>query len=409
MRHGDSAMSRLARGLAGLAAAALVLTACTSTPTSTQTVNTGHEAKARVAGAAPTTSAGPVSVDVTPASGQGISPATPIVVKATNGTLTSVTVQDTKGNAVTGALSADNETWTSNESMAYGSTYKINAVAAGRSGQSVTKQASVSTLTPSKVAYPNMIPAPATVTSSGVGVGQPVVFDFDQPVVNKQAVQAALSVRTTPSQPGAWYWISDNQVDYRAPNFWQAGTTIDVTANIVGVDFGNGIYGAEDRQVTYHVHDALIAKADGNTEQMSISDNGTVIKTMPISMGKQATPTHEGTHVISAKNQSVNMNSCTYGVCSGPNAYNVTEYWAERISNDGEFVHENPNSVGAQGSSNVSHGCINLNLQNAQWFFGHMGVGDVVEVTNSGGPPLPVWDLYGDWSVPWAQWSAGNA
>jgi hypothetical protein len=32
----------------------------------------------------------------------------------------------------------------------------------------------------------------------------------------------------------------------------------------------------------------------------------------------------------------------------------------------------------------------------------------VVEVSNSGGPQLPVYDTYGDWSVPWSTWSAGN-
>lgn len=410
MRDRNSRTRGLVGGLAGLAAAALVLTACSSTPSSTAKVDTAHDAKASAGHSAPAnTHTGPVSLAVTPASGQGVNPSTPVVVKATNGTLTNVTVQDSKGRALTGVLSADKATWTSNANMLYSETYTINAVASGASGQNVTKQASLSTLTPAKVAYPNMIPAPDTVASSGVGVGQPVVFDFDQPVVNKQAVQAALTVQTTPDQPGAWYWISNTQVDYRAQSFWQAGTTINVLANIVGVDFGNGVYGAEDRQVTYHVHDAMIAKADGNSEQMSIYDNGNLIKTMPISMGKTSTPTHVGIHVISARNQSVNMNSCTYGVCSGPAAYNVTEYWAERISNDGEFVHENPDSVSAQGSTNVSHGCINLNLQNAQWFFGHMGLGDVVEVANSGGPELPVWDLYGDWSVPWTQWQAGNA
>jgi hypothetical protein len=41
--------------------------------------------------------------------------------------------------------------------------------------------------------------------------------------------------------------------------------------------------------------------------------------------------------------------------------------------------------------------------------FDHFGIGDVVEITNSGGPLLPVWDTYGDWEVPWDQWQAGNA
>jgi hypothetical protein len=33
----------------------------------------------------------------------------------------------------------------------------------------------------------------------------------------------------------------------------------------------------------------------------------------------------------------------------------------------------------------------------------------VVEVANSGGPNLPLWDKYGDWAVSWSKWSAGNA
>ena len=34
--------------------------------------------------------------------------------------------------------------------------------------------------------------------------------------------------------------------------------------------------------------------------------------------------------------------------------------------------------------------------------------GDVVVVTNSGGPVLEPWDGFGDWQVPWAQWVQGN-
>lgn len=408
-RHRRVAAGRMATVI-GLATAALMLAACTSTPSTTGGGAIGGQPTAAGSGGGGNNVVTDASVSITPNAGSSINPTTPIVVKATNGTLSSVTVTNTaKGTTVTGAFSADKTTWTTNEDLGYGATYSVNAVGADSSGKSVTKQASVTTMHPAKVAYPNMIPAPASVASTGVGVGQPVVFQFDQPVANKAAVQAALTVQTTPNQPGAWYWISSTQVDYRAQNYWQAGTTINVTAKVYGLDFGNGVYGAEDRQVTYHVHDAWIAKADGNTEKMQIFDNGNLVNTMPISMGKTSTPTHVGAHVISAKNQTVQMNSCSYGVCSGPQAYNATEYWAERISNDGEFVHENPNSVGAQGNTNVSHGCINLNLQNAMWFFNHLGVGDVVEVTNSGGPQLPVWDLYGDWSVPWSQWQAGNA
>src|SRR5205085_11732028 len=142
-----------------------------------------------------------------------------------------------------------------------------------------------------------------------------------------------------------------------------------------------------DRSLDFSIHDSWIAKADGNTEQMQIFHNGQQVNAMPISMGKDSTPTHIGPHVISDKQQQVIMDSCTYGVCPpDPNAYREPELWDERISEDGEFVHENPASVNSQGHTNVSHGCINLDTANAMWFFQNFGLGDVVEVRNSPGP-----------------------
>jgi lipoprotein-anchoring transpeptidase ErfK/SrfK len=110
--------------------------------------------------------------------------------------------------------------------------------------------------------------------------------------------------------------------------------------------------------------------------------------------------------VIFDKKQSVEMNSCTYGVCPpDPRAYDETEYYAERITNGGEFVHENPDTVSSQGHSNVSHGCINLSPTDAQWFFANLGLGDVVEVTNSGGPELAANEYMGVWTAPWSSYT----
>ena len=396
--------TRRARIAAGLLAVALFIPACTSgNPGNTNNGGT----------AAPSSSDRPaaVAVSIEPANAKNISPATPIVVKATNGTLTDVTVQNTaKHTTVKGAFSADKTTWTSSEPLGYGSTYGIDAHGADSSGKTVEQQGQVTTIAPSKQANPNLIPAPASVAQTGVGVGQPVVFQFSYPVKNKADVEKRLSVVSNPPQTGSWYWIDDKNVHYRPKDYWQPGTTLTVSAKIYGVDFGNGVYGAEDRTETYHVHDSWVAKADGNTEQMQIFHNGQMVKSMPISMGKDATPTHLGAHVISFKAQSYTMDSCTYGVCQGdPKWYRSDEKWSERISNDGEFVHENPNSVGAQGNSNVSHGCINLNADNAEWFFNNLSLGDVVEVSNSGGQQLPVWDLYGDWALSWSQWQQGSA
>jgi lipoprotein-anchoring transpeptidase ErfK/SrfK len=398
---------RTAASVIGLTVAAVVLAACSSTPGATGTANSNTGGGA----AQPAANVKPVAIDIQPAAGGVMNPADPVVVKATNGTLSDVTVTNTvKGTVVTGDYSADKSTWTSNEHLGYGSTYAVNATGAGSDQKAVTQKATLTTLTATKTSFPSLIPAPTFVQNTGVGVGQPITVQFDHAVTNKKAVQAALTVTTVPSQPGAWYWISSEQLDYRAQTYWQAGTTISLTAKVYGVDLGGGVYGSTDRTATYKVHDALIAKADGNTEKMQIFDNGTLINTLPISMGKASTPTHNGPHVISEKAQSVQMNSCSYGVCPpDPRAYNETEFWDERISNSGEYVHENPATVGAQGSLNVSHGCINLSSANAQWFFARFGIGDVVEVTNSGGPILPIWDRYGDWEIPWSTWQAGNA
>jgi lipoprotein-anchoring transpeptidase ErfK/SrfK len=376
--------------------------ACSSTDTPGQpggSTNTGSSSTSPEAPA--------VKIDVTPA-GDNISPVNPVVVKASGGTLDSVTVTNSaKGTKVKGSYSDDKTTWTASEPLAYNAAYAVAVSAVTGDGKKTDQNSTVKTLAPKATAFPSFIPAPSV---TDVGVGQPIVVKFDKDITDKATAEKALKVTSTPEQTGGWYWISKREVHYRPKDYWKAGTTIKVHAGVYGVDLGGGTYGETDRDLNLKVHDSWVAKADGNTAHMLIYQNGAMVKDMPISMGKDATPTHLGAHVISDKQRDYTMDSCTYGVCPpDPKAYRSVEHFAERMSNDGEFVHENPNSVGAQGSSNVSHGCINLNAANASWFFDHFGLGDVVEVTNSNGPKLPVWDTYGDWAVAWADWQAGSA
>jgi hypothetical protein len=189
------------------------------------------------------------------------------------------------GTKVNGTLSADKTTWTSTDVLSYSATYNIDSHAADSSGTTIEQQGKVATLTP-RSRPTRMIPAPSSVTQTGVGGGQPIVFQFSCPVKNKAAVEKQLSVVSTPPQTGGWYWVDDKNVHYRPEQYWQPGTTFTVSAKIYGVDFGNGVYGAADRTKTYHVHDSWIAKADGNTEQMQIFHNGQMVNSMPISMGQ---------------------------------------------------------------------------------------------------------------------------
>ena len=350
-------------------------------------------------------------VSVTPAG--PVNPAQPFVVHVANGRALRVAVTEAgSGKAVGGMLAADGATWTSVGPLAYASTYAVavdttTAVTPDPAATTGHRDLTVATVAPARQAFPSFVPPPS---ATSVGVGQPIVVKFDHAVKDRAAAVAALHVTATPAQAGGWYWLSSTEVHYRPQTYWTAGSTIKLTADVFGVDLGGGVWGATSRTETIHVHDAWVAKADGAAERMQIFDNGALVKTMPISLGSPGNPSHVGPHVISDKQPSITMDSCTYGVCPGdPGYYKEQVDLDERISNDGEFVHSAPWSVGPQGGQNVSHGCVNLSPANAQWFFDHFGVGDVVEITNSGGPPLPLSDTYGDWELSWAQWQRGGA
>ena len=64
--------------------------------------------------------------------------------------------------------------------------------------------------------------------------------------------------------------------------------------------------------------------------------------------------------------------------------------------------------MGAQGSANVSHGCVNLSPANAKWMFENSKVGDVVKFTGSTRPFLPQEGI-GVWMYDFAGWKAQSA
>ena len=109
------------------------------------------------------------------------------------------------------------------------------------------------------------------------------------------------------------------------------------------------------------------------------------------------------------KAESVTMDSSSYGLpVESSMGYKLKIPYATRISTDGIYLHQLNDTIWAQGNSNVSHGCLNLSGDNASWFFKFSQPGDVVEVKNTGGPGLKVWQN-GDWSVPWGEWLKGSA
>jgi lipoprotein-anchoring transpeptidase ErfK/SrfK len=105
---------------------------------------------------------------------------------------------------------------------------------------------------------------------------------------------------------------------------------------------------------------------------MTVRVNGEVVKTMPISMGKDSTPTNNGSYIVGDRYLNLIMDSSTYGVpVNSPNGYRLEVEYATQMSYSGIYVHSAPWSVGSQGRSNVSHGCLNVSPSNAVWFYDH--------------------------------------
>jgi lipoprotein-anchoring transpeptidase ErfK/SrfK len=348
-----------------------------------------------------------------------VDPAAPVSVTAFSGRIDDVKLVDDWGETVPGALTPAKTGWHPTEQLSYDRTYTMTVAARGPGGMPSRQTSSFTTLSPdSKTAVNlNTTAGVSLVDGNTYGVGMVVVAHFDEPITDKVAAERRLHVTTNPRVTGSWNWVDDQNAHWRPEKYYAPGTTVDVTADIYGARLGDGMYGQEDEHVSFKIGNAHVSIADDVTKQVSVFDNGKLVRTMPTSMGMGGTETvgsrtlhfwtPPGVYTVLDKANPVVMDSTTYGL-TGSGGYRTTVPYATRISIDGIYLHQLNATVWAQGNTNVSHGCLNLNGENAVWFFNFSVPGDVVEVRNTGGPPLQL-SQNGDWSVPWDQWRKGSA
>jgi lipoprotein-anchoring transpeptidase ErfK/SrfK len=128
---------------------------------------------------------------------------------------------------------------------------------------------------------------------------------------------------------------------------------------------------------------AVSAVADVSTHQFTVSIGDQVVRTMPASMGKPGYETPLGTFEVLEKDRYLVMDSSTYGVpVDSPEGYRIDTEFAVRLTWGGIYVHSAPWSVDSQGYENVSHGCINLSPEDAQWFYENVEIGGLVTVVD---------------------------
>jgi lipoprotein-anchoring transpeptidase ErfK/SrfK len=402
--------------------ATLSAAACTAagTPTAVTTTAPGSPLVSAPDTSAASTSAAPTSRAVITSiprdTATGASVIDPVVVTAAGGTLDTVTMTNPDGKEVAGAVFADGTTWTSAEPLGYGRMYTIAATARDPAGLTTSTLSSFTTVTPGGVIFPSFEPPPDRGT---VGVGHPIAVIFDKPPPDKAAAERALTVTTVPAQVGGWYWVDERTVHYRPQVYWQAGTQVTVNAKVYGVDLGGGFYGETDRTLNLTIGPSKAATIDDATKQMVVTIDGQVARQFPVSLGRDESVTVDGEvisfvtpsgiYVAQEKYPVRQMSSATYGLPTSYDlGYDQAIPLAVRLSNSGIFAHSAPWSVADQGIRNVSHGCINMPPDQAQWFYDTFSFGDIVQVTGTSTQLAPD-DGYGDWNIPWEEWVQGSA
>jgi lipoprotein-anchoring transpeptidase ErfK/SrfK len=346
----------------------------------------------------------PVKVDITPAdAAKQVNPATPVSVTVGNGRIESVTLTSTSGEAVEGAFAADGSSWTATAPLKFNTEYSYTYVVTDSAGRETTATQSFNTVSSTHEADAAIYP----LDGMKVGVGQPLQVVFSEPVLNREAVEKAITITSSAGQAGAFHWFSDTMVRYRPEAFWAANSTVTMDMKLFGVDLGNGQIANFNKKANIRFGDKKVAIADAAAHTFTLSVNDQVVKTLPVSMGDKRFPSARGYAVLMEKNRYDHFRAASIGLKPGDPAYygNVDVEYAIRLTLSGAYIHQALESAYPFiGNTNVSHGCIGFAPDGAAWVFDNMTTGDVVQIINTEGDYAAVDDGYGDWNIPWAEY-----
>jgi len=332
---------------------------------------------------------------VVPANGaRDVRPGAGVTVTAADGKVRDVIVR-TAGDPVAGRLNSGGSVWRSMAPLSPSRRYTVTATAVGPGGKTVTTTSSFSTLRPRRTFSATILEA----YHQRYGVGMPIVLTFDRPITNRAAVERSLSLTTSRPVIGAWYWDGNQTVEFRPKVYWPAGTRVSVTARFTGVEGARGVYGTRDLHQAFSIGPSLIVRASTRTHYMNVYYKGRLFGHWAISTGRPGDDTSDGRYLTIEKANPTFM--------KGP-GYALWVPWAVRFTWSGEYIHDAYWSVWAQGSVNVSHGCVNTSPAHAETYYKMELPGDPVIVTGS---PVPgTWDNgWTEWFLSWKQLLLGSA
>lgn len=168
----------------------------------------------------------------------------------------------------------------------------------------------------------------------------------------------------------------------------------------------NGKYGDMDRKATAKIGRSFEMKVDNANKKMTVYENGALVRTIPVSLGKKSTPSSSGTMVVMEKKEAT-----TFDTRDDPdpaNRYVTDIQFAQRLTWGGEYIHAAPWSEHVQGRQNVSHGCVNVSMANARWLFEKTRIGDPITVKGTE-RKIAAGNGWTAWSLSWSAFIKGSA
>lgn len=348
---------------------------------------------------------------IAPANGvKKVRPEKGVQVTASSGVLDQVTVQG-GGRTVEGVLSADKKSWQTKWTLKPGTTYTVTATAKNAGGKVTTATSKFTTMkASSSISISDVTPQ----SKETVGIGMPIMINFDGPVTNKAAVEKALEVRSTKPVEGAWHWVTSQQVIFRTKSYWPAHTSVSVVAHMAGVRASSKSYGTKDFTRSFKIGASHIAKVSLKTDKSKVYVDGKLAKTIPVSGGTGGADSHgndfrttSGIHLAMGKLPEVWMTSPN--VKKGEAGYYHELVLKDvQISNSGEYLHQSPGEYECLGRRNCSHGCVRQSVAGARWFYNLSLRGDIINITGST-RKLEWNNGWGFYQMPWKTWVKGSA
>jgi len=218
-----------------------------------------------------------------------------------------------------------------------------------------------------------------------VGVAHPVVVTFTAPVADRRAAERAIDIKSAPAMTGKFEWLANDVVQWVPDRFWPAHSTVALSVGGWSTELVTGPAVIGVANISDHTFTVRIDGVEAGPPSILPSPHHRPHwgepGVFPASMGRPEYPTPVGTYTVLAKERDVVMDSSSVGIpVDDPDGYVLTVDYAIRFTGRGLFVHSAPWAVNSLGYENVSHGCVGLSTEDAQWYYNTVNVGDPVIV-----------------------------